>query len=93
MKNIEVGSLVISKAGRDCGELYMVWAVKKNILELVNGDTKKMENPKRKNSKHVIATDKVLKGIAEKIKADKKIFDSEIYSAVKNSAENLDKNI
>ncbi|MFA5758396.1 MAG: KOW domain-containing RNA-binding protein [Clostridia bacterium] len=93
MNKIEIGNLVISKAGRDCGELYMVYSIQGENIILVNGQAKKLNHPKIKNSKHVIVTNLLLSAIKEKIANKKKIFDSEIYSAIKKCAEALDKNI
>jgi len=93
MSKIEIGNLVISKKGRDCGTLYMVYSIQGDKIALVNGQAKKMSNPKIKSCKHVISTDQTLDAIKEKIANKKKIFDSEIYSAIKKCAEILDKNI
>ena len=93
MDKIEIGSVVISKAGRDCGELYLVYAITGEKLSLVNGHARKIQNPKIKSVKHLIVTNQKLNVIAEKIAENKKIFDSEIYSALKRCTENLENDI
>jgi ribosomal protein L14E/L6E/L27E len=49
-----VGQLVISRCGRDRGEAYLVLElIDETSVYLVNGDKRRIENPKRKNIKHL----------------------------------------
>ena len=49
------GSLVYSKAGRDKGRLFMVMDKEADLVYLADGDTRRMDNPKRKKLKHIIS--------------------------------------
>lgn len=48
-----LGYLVYSKAGHDKGEIYLVINEDERYVWLVNGLDKKIQNPKKKNKKHV----------------------------------------
>lgn len=48
-----LGYLVYSKAGHDKGEIYLVINEDEQYVWLVNGLNKKIQNPKKKNKKHV----------------------------------------
>lgn len=52
--NVEVGDIVLSKAGRDCGQMFLVWNVQGDNVFLVNGKLRKIESPKKKNIKHIV---------------------------------------
>ena len=53
MLPIEVGSVVISKAGRDQGRLFLVVEeVDADFVMVANGDTRKMDRLKKKRRRH-----------------------------------------
>ena len=64
---MEVGRVVFSKAGRDAGH-----------VAIANGCQRKVDNPKKKKIKHLVAKPEILEEIREKIFAKKRIFDSEV---------------
>jgi len=71
------GQLVISKAGRDHGKYFVVISViDENYVYLVDGDLRKIENPKKKKVKHLLWTDQTSQFIYEKIKKQEKITNS-----------------
>ena len=74
---MEVGTIVVSKAGRDKNKIYCVSkTVDKDFVELVNGESRKFENPKRKRTKHLdILSSSDLK---QKLEQGQKIYDSDI---------------
>jgi large subunit ribosomal protein L14e len=96
MKNIdtfEVGDLVVSTKGRDAGTTYVIInKVDSNYVRLVDGNHKKFINPKLKKTKHIKLLNIKLEKIEAKIKENTKIFDSEVYSAIKKALENNDSN-
>ena len=76
---MEVGRVVFSKAGRDRGHYFVVVAVlDENYVAIANGCQRKVDNPKKKKIKHLVAKPEVLEEIQEKIFAKKRIFDSEV---------------
>ena len=81
-----IGRLVHSIQGRDNGKYYLVWRELENgFVLLVDGDNRKILNPKKKSVKHLEITDVVLDNIRTKILENKKIFDAEIYSNIKKT--------
>ena len=70
IKTIEAGRVVYSTAGHDKGKKYIVLKALDNGFALVtDGKSHKMDNPKRKNIKHLNTCDKVFDEID--IKSDK----------------------
>lgn len=57
---IERGSLVYSIAGRDKGNLFLVLKRDGEFVYLADGNTRKVENPKKKKLKHVNKTNTLL---------------------------------
>ena len=51
-----IGAIVCSRAGRDKGGLFVVVGMEEDILLLADGDTRKVEKPKRKKRKHINRT-------------------------------------
>ncbi len=63
---VEVGSVVRSKAGRDKGGLFIVIARDSEYAYLADGDRRRAENPKKKKLRHIQVSGK----IAEAVKAE-----------------------
>lgn len=58
---IEVGQVVKSKAGRDIGELFLVYKVlDENFVLIVNGKSRLLEKPKKKKIKHLVIYNDVI---------------------------------
>ena len=53
---MEVGQIVCSLKGSDKGSFLLVARVDEKYVYLVNGKRYKLENPKRKNFKHISIT-------------------------------------
>ena len=83
-KQIGIGTVVLSKCGRDKGRYFMVCQVTGDgYVFLADGSMRKLASPKKKKIKHVAATNDRLHAIAEKLANGKKVFDSELRSAFK----------
>jgi ribosomal protein L14E/L6E/L27E len=83
-KPIEIGSVVFSKAGRDSGKNFMVLEIVDcNFVKIVDGETRRLEMPKLKKLKHLKDTGEKLEVIAEKVKNSTRVYDAEIYSALR----------
>lgn len=75
----EVGRVVFSKAGRDSGHYFVVMQVlDEDHVTIANGCLRKVDHPKRKKIKHLVAKPEVIEEIREKISEKKRIFDSEL---------------
>ena len=75
----EVGRVVFSRAGRDQGHYFVIVdVIDENYVAVANGCQRKVDNPKRKKIKHLVAKPEIIEEIREKISAKKRIFDSEV---------------
>ncbi len=76
--DIAVGQVVKSRAGRDKGRVFLVLEVldNQNVL-IVDGDLRKLDNPKQKKLKHLIVYNTVLSEL--KYKLDNKIKINNAY--------------
>ena len=85
-----VGDLVQSTAGRDRGETLLVIKVEEKFALLVNGKTRKVLSPKRKNIKHLkkVSTAK-LTMIAERILKGDPVGNQKVYQAVRAEKEKI----
>ena len=76
---MEVGRVVLSKAGRDRGHVFVVMELLDEChVTIANGCQRKVDNPKKKKIKHLVAKPEIIEEIREKIFAKKRIFDSEV---------------
>ena len=79
-----LGSLVISKAGRDDKELYIVVDfIGEDYLLLANGYNKKVDKPKKKKLKHIKLTNIVNEELKKLILAKDKEADTKIRKFLK----------
>ena len=86
MKKTEAvpGGIALSTQGRDEGRYYLIKEVLPGGYILVcDGNYKKLASPKKKSLKHVRLLPEKVETIAEKFSCGGKVFDSEVYSALK----------
>lgn len=76
--DIARSDIVKSIAGRDQGKYFFVLAVEENFLLLADGKTRKLESPKRKKCKHVAFVAHSDCRVAEKIRSEEKVTNSEL---------------
>lgn len=78
------GMLASSKTGRDKDRVYIIIKEEKEYVYLVNGLSRKLNKPKKKNKKHIQIIKKMQEpGLTEKIKQGK-TDDLEIRMYIKN---------
>jgi len=78
------GAVVLSVAGRDKGGYFLIVKVIDDGFVLVaDGDTHKLERPKKKRMKHLKPNGDVIGKLAEKLQDKKPVFDAEIRSNLK----------
>lgn len=75
---IDKSSLVVSKAGRDQGQLFYVIDADEQYVYLADGKSRRLEKPKRKKRKHVEQVPRTESRIAEKIRNGEKVLNSEL---------------
>lgn len=78
-----IGSVVISKAGRDKGRNFVVVAMEGEFVYLCDGDLRKSDSPKKKKIEAPCpVTNTVCDYIGDKIKENKKVTNTEIRRAL-----------
>lgn len=82
--DIRIGRIVLSTQGRDKGMYFVVTSADgKGYVYLADGGMRKLNAPKKKNVKHVSDSGVTLEAIAQKLASGKKVFDSEVKSAIR----------
>lgn len=85
VKTPEAGGICKSTQGRDKDRYYIILGVESGGAVLVtDGNFKRLSSPKRKNVKHLQLLPEKAESIAAKFLSGEKVFDTEIYSALKN---------
>ncbi len=80
--DIAIGDVVQATAGREAGKLFFVTELQEGYLLLVDGKARKLESPKRKKVKHTALVSKGSDRVAEKIRSNEKITNSELRKAL-----------
>ena len=80
--DIVKANIVTSTAGRDKGEVFFVLATEGDFLLLADGKQRRLENPKRKRRKHVALVGESHSLVAEKIRSNETITNSELRKAI-----------
>ena len=75
---VDKSSLIVSKAGRDKGQLFYVIDADEQYVYLADGKSRRLEKPKRKKRKHVEQVPRTESRIAEKIRNGEKVLNSEL---------------
>ncbi|MDE6967521.1 MAG: KOW domain-containing RNA-binding protein [Clostridia bacterium] len=82
--SIKVGSVVLSTAGHDSGDYFVVIEVENDeYVKICDGRLRTLEKPKRKKIKHLKNTFLTLDKIAEKLLANEIIHNKNIQTALK----------
>lgn len=91
---LEPGLLAYSKSGRDSGRYYIITLVSEGgYVQICDGKYRTLAKPKKKKLKHLRINGYKFESIAEKLKAGRQVFDSEIYSALRPYNEKQDESL
>jgi ribosomal protein L14E/L6E/L27E len=82
-KQICIGTVVLSKSGRDKGRYFVVCKTDKDYIYIADGALRKVAKPKKKKIKHVTVTYDRLETIGKKLEQGIKVFDIELKSALR----------
>lgn len=84
VKTPVIGGICQSTQGRDKDRYYIVKVINDDgTVGVVDGNFKKLAEPKKKNLKHIRLLPEKAEAIAAKLADGRQIFDSEVYSALK----------
>jgi ribosomal protein L14E/L6E/L27E len=87
---VELGSIVISKAGRDRGRLFLVVAeVDDDFVMVANGALRKMDRQKKKRRRHLKPTGTVVQAVRERLTEGRPIEDHELRAWLSEEEEKL----
>ena len=87
---IEVGSVVVSKAGRDQGRLFVVVSeVDSDFVMVSNGALRGMEHLKKKRRKHLKPTGQVIAELRDRLENNQRVENHEVRSWLKREADKL----
>lgn len=87
---VELGSIVISKAGRDQGRLFLVVAeVDDDFVMVANGALRKMDRQKKKRRRHLKPTGTVVQAVRERLTEGRPIEDHELRTWLSEEEEKL----
>ena len=89
---VDKSSLVVSKAGRDQGQLFYVIDADEQYVYLADGKSRRLEKPKRKKRKHVQQIPRTESRIAEKIRNGEKVLNSELRKELASFGQKLSQN-
>ena len=87
--SFNIGDIVLSKAGRDGGKLFVVVATEKNFAYICDGDLRKTGTPKKKKIKHIKKTGGFSEYIAAKIAEGAKVTNTELRRAISEFEEQI----
>ena len=77
--DLEIGQIVRSKSGRDKGKIFIIYEIVDNqYVRLVDGDLRKLENPKLKKAKHISPYKTVVAEIKEMLDSNAELNNSHI---------------
>lgn len=76
------GLVVKSRAGRDNGKLYLVIKTDGEFVYVANGDTRKIENPKKKKLKHIQKTSYYAENLRARLLASELAENHEVRKAL-----------
>ncbi len=81
--NVVLGQIVLSKAGRDAGKIFVVTGlIDASYVLISDGNSRRLENPKKKKLRHLTITDNVNEAIAQKISSGEKCTNAEVRKAL-----------
>jgi large subunit ribosomal protein L14e len=84
MDDVDVGSLVLSIAGRDKGELFAVLRREGEFLYLANGRGRKVDKPKKKKIKHAKPINLGHEGLKKKLMSGEMPTNAELRKSLRD---------
>lgn len=77
-----LGQIVFSKCGRDQGKPFIVVSIEEEYVYLVDGNLRKVDNPKLKKKKHIQSTLTINEWIKQKIIEENRLTNSDVRRAL-----------
>ena len=85
LNKINPGDVVVSTAGRDKDNIFLVVEVKDKFVYLADGKVRKVQNQKKKSAKHIkVILPNGLNDLSEKIKRGEQVGNERLYRLLSN---------
>ena len=85
MNKATIGQLVIATAGRDANKEFIITCIiNDQYVYISDGESRKLENPKKKKLKHLMLSEYVFEEIAQAIQQKSNITNSVIRRCIKS---------
>jgi ribosomal protein L14E/L6E/L27E len=85
MNKATIGQLVIATAGRDTNRKFIITCIiNDQYVYISDGDSRKLENPKKKKLKHLRLTKYISNEIMQGLQQNKKVTNSVISKCIKS---------
>ena len=81
-EKFDIGDIVLSKAGRDKGNYFVIMSLDDVFAMICDGNLHKTDSPKRKKLKHLKNTECCSEYIKEKLLEESKVTNKELRRAV-----------
>ena len=81
--SLQVGQIVYSKAGRDCGGAFVVVALDGDFAYIVNGEDRPLARAKKKKKRHIQPIGNIDQTLAAKLASGAYVNDAEIVKLLK----------
>ena len=83
-KGMDIGRVVLAKAGRDKGKHFViVGKIDEDYVLIANGTNRTIDKPKKKKLKHLDLKPELLGELKEKFERGQKVYDAEIRKSLK----------
>lgn len=83
-REVKIGQLVKSRAGRDKDKLYLILKWDHEYVYVVDGNIRRLQNPKKKNVQHLWYSEKVASTIKTKLEEGLKLTNADIREALQD---------
>ena len=77
-----LGQIVFSKCGRDQGKPFIIVSIEEEYVYLVDGNLRKVDNPKLKKKKHIEPTLTTNEWIKQKIIEENRLTNNDVRRAL-----------
>lgn len=82
--NLQLGSIVISKAGRDKTRPFIVLAIEGEYIKIADGDLRKVDKPKLKKLRHVNVTKRLAFEVQTALNEGRLVSDAMLRAAIRD---------
>lgn len=80
--SLALGQLVRSKQGKDQGEFYLVYDMDGDTVWLIDGRKRSIDNPKKKNRRHLQHINKVAADLANMLEKGQPVTNEDVRKAI-----------